>query len=570
FEADVAFRAESAGGRANVLAHSELVTGDPRFSEAFLQKVIRLRPADVARAAARYLRPAGLTGGVFLPANGGGKRGGGGKGGGSGGGRALRQAVRRGFLPLKAAAGGGAGAPAAGVSGETGAVSGAGAVSKTGAGSGAVFSGKAEMKPARARIRGKGDRPYTAALPGGARLVVLPGGAAPVFALRAVFLGGQRLEGGERAGLHALMSNAAVQATRGIPSRELALRVDGLAASLTGFAGRNSFGVSASALSRVFPEVLEIFAEVLCAPAFDPEDVALARREAEADRKSDSDDLGHLSRLRTMALLYGTHPFARHPLGSRRTLAGVDGRCLRRAWRRWAAPGNLVIGAAGDVDPPELARRLRRLMRGWAERAPRWRSPRPPAAPRPSGRPRARRHAVADAAQCHIQLAYLGATFYDPRRIALSVAAAALGSQGGGLFMELRERRGLAYAVSASAEEALDPGPVTFYAATAPEREEEAVALMRAEIARAREEGLGREEVERAKTFLIGELVRGRQRAGGRASDLAFCARYGLRRETPEEVKARIRAVDREAVREAARAFLDPRRECLVRVGPKI
>ncbi len=367
-----------------------------------------------------------------------------------------------------------------------------------------------------------------------------------------------------------MMSNVATQATRSMKSEELAKRVDGLGALLEGFSGRNSIGISASCISPVSDELLEIVAEVITAPAFAGSDLDLAQREIEAERRSDQDDLAHLSRLRMMALLYGPHPFARHPLGDRRYLSRVAPPALKRAWRRWVAPGNLVLSVAGDVDPGEVGRKLRRLLGPWARNAPPFRPPPAPLPPAPPARGRSRRYAIKGSAQSHIQLAFLGVDFGDPRRHALSVLLTALGSQGGGLFWELRERRGLAYAVYATSEEALDPGPVSFYVATAPGAEVEALEAVRGEIERVRRGGLGADELERAKAFLIGEHLRAHQRAGARASELAFDALYGLEREGRERYRKKIQAVSAEEVLGAARHFLEPGKGALVRLGPPL
>ena len=366
------------------------------------------------------------------------------------------------------------------------------------------------------------------------------------------------------------MSQVAVQATRSTNSDELARQIDGLGAVLEGFSGRNSIGLSASGISSVSDDLLKIFAEVLTEPGFSEEDISLVRREINAERSGYMDDLGNLARLRGMALLYGDHPFGRHPLGDPRVLSRIDSRTLRRAWRRWIFPRNLVIGVAGDVEPGDIAAKLGRMLRKWARKSPQARLPRPPRPPAPPARGRSRRYAIEGAAQSHIQLTFQGADFFDPGRYALSVLTTALGSQGGGLFWELRERRGLAYAVFASSEEGMDAGPVSFYAATAPEAEEEAVEVFRSELERVRSRGLSGEETERAKAFLIGEHLRSLQRAGARASELAFDALYGLEREGLEEYRKKIRAVSAADIQEAARHFLAPGKGAMVRLGPPL
>ncbi|MEK6709729.1 MAG: insulinase family protein, partial [Nitrospinota bacterium] len=537
FWADIEFRRESVSGCARMAGYSQLAAGDARFAGKYLARLLRVTRGDVQRACARYLRAGGLTAGVFLPD----------RAQGGTGPRAFREAIGRGLSLLEGkrrplpAGGGRKPAPA-----------------KTPP----LLRERPAVRPR------KEEEPHVFRLHRGGRLVVLPGGQARVFALRAVFLGGQRLEGEGRAGWHSLMSNAAPMASRELSSEEMARRVDSLGASLGGNGGRNSFGLYAAGLSALTDEIADLFCQVLYAPAFDEEDVALARREADSARRADRDDLGQLSRLHAMSLLYGAHPLGRHLMGSRASLARAGGARLRAQWRRWALPENMVIGAAGDVDPAALARKLsRRLKEGWRG-APAWRafpSPAPPAAPR---RPRVRWVRAAEASQAHLHLAYLGARIRDRRRFALAVVAAALGSQGGGLFWELRERRGLAYESGVTCQEGLDRGPFVLYAAVAPGAEEAALRVMRAEVARVREKGLGAEELERAKAFVLGDLLRSQQRAGARASELAYGELYGL---GPDGLKRLLRgfeAVDAAGVRQAAREFLDPAGECLVVLGP--
>jgi len=543
FWTDLEFRRESTSGRARLAGYFQLMAGDARFAERYLGRLLGVSREEILSAAGRWLTPEGLTAGVFFPE----------RLNGSGEPRPFQAAIRRGLasisqkeekelpslgrkaLPLKLP----------------------------------LEQPVPPPVPRRALRPGGSRAPLEFTLHRGARLLVLPGGEARVFALRAAFLGGQRLEGAERAGWHSLMADVAPMATRSLSSEEMARRADNLGASIGGNGGRNSFGLFASGLSSLVEEISDLFCQILCEPAFEEKDAALARREADAARRGDLDDLSQRSRQHALGLLYGAHPFGRHPLGSRLSLARASGPRLRREWSHWALPENIVLAAAGDVDPGGLARSLaRRLKKGW-RRMPACRPFLPPAPPQPPPRPRLRRIRVDGASQAHIQMAFLGASLGSRRRFALSAVAAALGSQSGGLFWELRERRGLAYESNVSCEEAMDRGPFMLFAATAPGAEAEAVRIMRAEVARVREKGLGREELERAKAFLVGELLRGRQRAGTRASELAYGALYGMGAEGMERVQRELESVDLASARSAARDFLDPSGECLVILGPR-
>ena len=282
---------------------------------------------------------------------------------------------------------------------------------------------------------------------------------------------------------------------------------------------------------------MEKFVEVISIPAFNEVDVQFSRAELNAERDSELDDLGLWSRFKGYQLLYGRHPLSRHPLGTSKTMAAFSQRVLRREWRKRASPANLVIAAAGNFDISYLQENLPKFLKPWALNASRKIPVLKAIPPSSLSRRRFRSYEIDGASQSHIHMSFLGTTIHDPARFAISIITAALGSQGGGLFLELREKRGLVYDVSVSSYESLDPGPVSIYAATSLGKEKTVIDLMRQEIARVSSKGLGDEEFQRAKSYLIGGLSRAHQRAFARAADLAGRFVHGLRWETLEETK---------------------------------
>ncbi len=542
--AGMEFQREEMAERARMVGYSELIAGDASYCLKHVKMVMSVGLRDVSEVARRYLVPSRMTVGVFFP-----------KGEGAGiGARRIRKAILNGFKN--------------GVEG-TGADAGQNrSVAEKSAASARsrVISGARGFFVNARRPKTKGE-PMRTELPGGGRLVMLPGGGPLVFSLRAVFLGGQRNESAHQSGLHALMMAVLPMATRGFPSSLHAREVEGLGASLGGFSGRNTFGLTVSGLSAVLPEIMEKFAQIVSESAFDEKDVELVRAEMNAERNSARDDLGQYCRFKGHQLLYGKHPLGRHPLGTPRTMAAFGPSVLKREWHRRASPERLVIGVAGNFDASYLEEHLPRMLAPWAGKAPRetvFLDPPPPINP---VRGRFRSYAIEGASQSHVHMSFLGATFREHARHALSVIAAALGSQGGGLFWELREKRGLAYDVGVSSDESLDPGMFSIYAATLPGKEKLAVDLMRQEITRLSRGGLDNGQLRRAKSYLIGGLSRSHQRALARASDLAFGFSYDLGWETLEESIAQIERVDGNAVREAARRFMKPGAECLVIVS---
>ena len=185
----------------------------------------------------------------------------------------------------------------------------------------------------------------------------------------------------------------------------------------------------------------------------------------------------------------------------------------------------------------------------------------PPEAPR-----QAERHL--EKAQAHIVLGFPGVRITDPARHALEVLANVLGGQSGRLFVDLRDRRSLAYSVTAMNMEALDPGYFALYIACAPEKIDDAVSGLRDHVERVREETIPEDELTGAKRNITGLHEIGLQRTGSRAAVMAFDACYGLGADAHRRYAEEIDAVDAEAVRRVAETYLRPEVEVLAIVRP--
>ena len=170
------FRRERMTGRARVAGYSELITGDANYYLKYMKMLMEVDANDVLDVARRYLAPSRLTAGVFFP-----------KGEASGVGvRRIRKAILSGFNN---------GAEKKqdntnrnrDISEKSASSDHARSVSRT-----RGFAGNSRLSRTK-------NKPVEARLPGGGRLVMLPGSGPLVFSLRAVFLGGQRNESARQA-----------------------------------------------------------------------------------------------------------------------------------------------------------------------------------------------------------------------------------------------------------------------------------------------------------------------------------------------------------------------------------
>jgi zinc protease len=172
----------------------------------------------------------------------------------------------------------------------------------------------------------------------------------------------------------------------------------------------------------------------------------------------------------------------------------------------------------------------------------------------PQGIQRRVRHR--DKQQAHLVLGFLGTTLRDPDRFPLEVLNAVLSNQGGRLFVELRDKQGLTYALSGFSQEGLDPGALGVYLAVSPEKVGRATEAVLEELQRVTTSPLSEEELSRAKRYLIGSFEIGLQRNSAVAADMAFNERYGLGFDALTRYPGRIEAVTAQDVLRVARQYL--------------
>ncbi|MFQ5515101.1 MAG: M16 family metallopeptidase [Myxococcota bacterium] len=378
-------------------------------------------------------------------------------------------------------------------------------------------------------------------LPNGLRVIVKPNPTIPLVSLRIAFLGGQLVETEQTQGLSSFLADLLERGTEQRSAAQLAAEIEGIAGSLEGFSGRNSFGLSAEFLSESLDTGLELFTDVLLHPAFDALELEKLRTERLAELKRREDHLSHKAFELFSHALFGDHPYGLQLLGTQESVSHFEREALRHYYERYARPRNGVLAIVGDVDPDAFVEVLSARLAEWPDDRPVTLAPRPeppePDAPR-------RAELEKGKAQVHLVLGFPGLALDDPDLPALEVLTQILSGQGGRLFLELRDRRSLAYSVSAFSIEGVDEGAFGVYIASAPDKLDESLAGLERELARLSEQPVSAEELSRAKGYLIGSHAVALQRFATQASQLSLNELYGLGATHHLEYAKRIDAVE--------------------------
>jgi zinc protease len=415
----------------------------------------------------------------------------------------------------------------------------------------------APVKRSRASAKHQPGEPETFTLPSGVRVSFFEKKGSPVYSIHASSFGGSRSEmclepavpGGSN-----LLARTWAKGTLHRNSKEISATVEGAAASLDGFSGRNSLGLQSTALTRDWDRLSRLFSEVLLEPSFSEDELSHAKRVICEQIKSIPDHSSQVCSGLFMENLFGNHPYSVHPFGSIEQVDGLNRDSILKLHSTFVNPGNLVISVAGGISREELDEWLNDLDARASALQSRFRQglidpPSPLKAPRWAGADFGRE-------QTHIMVGGLGLSMYQADRHALRILQNILGGQSGRLFIELREKRSMAYSVSPISMEGLETGYAGTYIACAPDKKDDAIAEIRKVLETMAKKGPTRAEMERAKNYYLGQRAMDLQATWSLASNhgLELLFRNSL---TPEkEVRKYIERVSAEKVRLVCKALL--------------
>ena len=211
--------------------------------------------------------------------------------------------------------------------------------------------------------------------------------------------------------------------------------------------------------------------------------------------------------------LHFPEPYNRSPLGQRDHLETLSLENVRDFWRAGCVPTGTILAFAGRFDWDALRQQVHDLLGDWQG------DHREPATT--AARKRGYSPITAETSQVHIGMAYDALPESDERSLLQRAGVAVLsGGMSGRLFTEVREKRGLCYAVHASYSSQRDRGLVLSYAGTTTPRAQETLEVMRHELSRL-SEGVTQSEFERAIVGMKSRLVMQGESTGARASAIA-------------------------------------------------
>ena len=339
-------------------------------------------------------------------------------------------------------------------------------------------------------------------------------------AVRSISLGawltrGSRDEDLSNAGIAHFVEHMLFKGTTSRTAELIAQEIDSIGGYLDAFTAKECTGYYIKVLDEHLPRAVDVLGDLLLNPAFSEEDIRREQNVVIEEIKMVEDTPDDLVHEIFTGNFWPNHPLGRPILGTQDSVRALDQKALRAYFLQSYVAGNFVIAAAGNIDDVSLKDLIGEAFGALPIADGRLVSTVPVVDTRLDVRDK-------DLEQAHICVGTRGYAQDDPGRYASYVLNTVLGgSMSSRLFQNIREKRGLAYAVNSGLTAYRDVGSLTVYAGCDGVAVRSVIELITSEMRDMKQEPIPNGELQRAKDHLKGSLVLGLESTTSRMSQLA-------------------------------------------------
>jgi predicted Zn-dependent peptidase len=389
-------------------------------------------------------------------------------------------------------------------------------------------------------------------LPNGLVVLVREDPAVGVVAASLLVRSGSAFETADTAGVTNFLQRAMLRGTKRHSTLALAEAAEELGGAVDASGDVDYAEVRATALARHWEALLALLAEVALEPTLPAGEIEKERALLLGQLQTRADQPFPRAFDIALADLYGGHPYAWPALGRPESVARLTRAALLERYAAVYRADRMVLAVAGGVPRQRViavAERLFKRVPGTADAA---MGPATEAAPRGE-----RRLVEREARQAQVLVGFLAPPLTHPDYAAMRVLGAVLGGgMSSRLFVELRDRRGLAYSTGVLTTNRTGPALFLPYLGTAPANADAAVAGVLAEVDRLRRDRVDERELARSKAWLLGNLAMDRRTSARHAWYLAFFELVGGGWDWPERYARAVEAVSAADLARVAERYL--------------
>ncbi|MEM9216589.1 MAG: pitrilysin family protein [Cyanobacteria bacterium P01_F01_bin.150] len=355
-------------------------------------------------------------------------------------------------------------------------------------------------------------KPIRQVLPNGIVVLVTENRSADIVTTRLLVKGGGRHELPHQAGIANLVAMVMTKGTDLLSSQEIAAQIESVGASLGTDATADYCLLGFKTVSEDFRSILSLAADIVQRPSFPQEEIELERRLTLQSIRSMQEQPFSVAYNHLRQMLHANTSYAVSGLGTEETVSQLDREAILDYYYANFRPENIVISIAGRISPKDALDAVIQSFGSWhGEGTTNTEWPTPSLLPPTTGH-----HAnPQNTQQAIVMLGYQAAAVHHDDYVSLKLLSTYLGNGlSSRLFVELREKQGLAYDVSAIYPTRMDPSHFVVYMGTAPQNVPVAIEGLDHEVQRLCHLKLTSDELQISKNKLLGQYALGKQTNG--------------------------------------------------------
>ena len=319
-----------------------------------------------------------------------------------------------------------------------------------------------------------------------------------------VFVGvGSRYEADEQAGLSHYLEHMLFKGTQQRPEpQQISEAIESVGGIINAATEHELTVYWCKVAQPYFEDSLALLFDMLRNSLYEPDSIEKERQVIFEELAMINDYPGYKVEALIDEMLYPGHPLGRDIGGSRESVGGITREMMLDFVSAYYSPDNIVVSVAGNVSHDDVVAQVERLSAGWQTGTRGEWTEFSGVQCEPQSHVEYRR-----TEQAHLSVALPGVSLTHPQRYALDLMSVALGEgMSSRLFVEVREKRGLAYDVHSDVSHFSDTGALIVSAGVDPKRVYDAVQTILEQVSILRE-GVPEDELEKVKRLSAGRLM---------------------------------------------------------------
>jgi predicted Zn-dependent peptidase len=402
-------------------------------------------------------------------------------------------------------------------------------------------------------------------LPNGLRLLTAPMDGMRSASIALIFTVGSRYETRAQAGISHFIEHMLFKGSQQYPTaRHISEAIEGVGGVFNGSTDKELTMYTARVPGEQLPTVMEVLADMVRRPIFDPDELEKERSVIIEELSSTRDDPQEWVGLLIDETMWPGLPLGRDDAGFIETVSRLQQQDLLQYLYEYYRPNSLIISVAGNIDSAQVIALIERLFGDWeAGSRKSWVESLPPQDAVPVA------VIQKETEQANICLGTLGIAYTSPDYYAFMLANAILGEgMSSRLFQTIREEQGLAYDIGSYFNSYAETGNFVVSAGVDPAQIEPAIRAIIGELTRISQQLVPADELNRIKAYIRGSIILGLEGTAQVASWMGS-QEYSRGMIIPaDEIVAKIDAVTADDIQRIAQSCFAPEWRRLAVIGP--